>query len=872
MQHLYPFQERVLKEIAEGKNVILVIPTGGGKTRAALLPFLQSIGFGDHLLPGKALYAVPMRSLATQFLTTCRQIKEQELNADLFHEIEARYRRFGRKDLFSIQTGETPEDPQFEAMVTACTIDQLLASGLGVPYSLDSRRTNINVGAICGSYLILDEPHLYPLSDGGKSYKGALTTCLELLRLQHGLTRFVFMSATMSRKLVDRLCQMLDAVLVTVDEQEMVNLAKGRVRTWERSVQAMCADAILRTHQHCSLVVCNTVQRAQTTYLELEEAIQSSGRSIELRLLHSRFSDQDRQDQGKELPQLLGKEQWQQGSYQGKQDVIVVATQVVEVGLDISVETLHTEIAPVNSLIQRAGRCARFEQQRGRVIIYPIPLDDTGQPGSYRPYETRTCEATWQALKQFEGQIIGFREEQTLIDQVHTEDDLDLLARYEAHRDELQQDITKSLRTNQRGDAAELIRDVTQVQLLIHNQPDETITTEPWRWQRFSFHPNQLQGRHWQRLKARQDELGLEWMCKQAHLTTESQDEENQRKDVDSRQSATYQWDPVTGPDAVPDTLMLAMPNQLVTYDQKLGLVFLDGRLALPASWKERLSRQNYQSSRSERRPSFNTGEPTRMQSYEQHIGGLADAYYGAISHELAYTMRHLEHLMGLEAGCIDQAIQLAIATHDLGKLDEQWQRWARAWQHHLIAKTLEQKQWIAGYREPARGQFLAKTDYDFRSKEQREWQKELTEKRPPHACESVMVARSLLIDSLNIRGTNSANMPVLRAICYAIAHHHTTSAHEYGKTKISPDALEAIEAAFQTAQRGQNLQYDITRLNRTFEKGDLFPVNNSTGKYTHVEVSKDGAVLQETWLAFLLLRALRLADQRADTYVTHNK
>src|SRR5436309_714835 len=187
-----------------------------------------------------------MRVLATLFQSGCKEL-QRELKPELCLELEKTYRQFDGS-LYSLQTGETPEDPQFESMIVSCTIDQLLASALGVPYSIDSRKANINAGAIASSYLILDEPHLYPLSQGGRSYKGAFTTTIELLRLLKDLTRFIFMSATMSSKLVERLSQLLDAEVITVDDKELAVLTKERVRTWERSNSAMKAEDILSKH------------------------------------------------------------------------------------------------------------------------------------------------------------------------------------------------------------------------------------------------------------------------------------------------------------------------------------------------------------------------------------------------------------------------------------------------------------------------------------------------------------------------------------------------------------------------------------------------------------------------------------------------
>jgi len=297
----------------------------------------------------------------------------------------------------------------------------------------------------------------------------------------------------------------------------------------------------------------------------------------------------------------------------------------------------------------------------------------------------------------------------------------------------------------------------------------------------------------------------------------------------------------------------------VVTYDKDLGLVFLDGHIALPEAWRQRLEVQCYQSGLLPSKFAADDGVPTRMQSYRQHIGGLADAYHYVIRHELAYAMQHLEALMGLEEGTIDHAIQLAIATHDLGKLDAQWQRWARAWQRLLYAK----KQWSRPYQEQDPSFFFAKTDYDYRSNEQREWQKELSIKRPKHACESVMVGRKLILHSLGVASTASPNYAVARAVCSAVAHHHTPTAHDYGATNIPKGALAAVEEAFEVVRRGSGWNYELGRLARKFERGDLSPVN----ALTRPDVVSGPEKLRETWLAFLIVRALRLADQRADLY-----
>ena len=111
-------------------------------------------------------------------------------------------------------------------------------------------------------------------------------------------------------------------------------------------------------------MIMNTVGRAQEMFGQLRDRL-IDGEDMKLILLHSRFFKGDRSAKEQEVSRLFGKKA--EGS------AILVATQVVEAGLDISCEHLHTELGPMNALIQRAGRCACFEGEAGTVHIYPLP-------------------------------------------------------------------------------------------------------------------------------------------------------------------------------------------------------------------------------------------------------------------------------------------------------------------------------------------------------------------------------------------------------------------------------------------------------------------------------------------------------------------
>jgi CRISPR-associated endonuclease/helicase Cas3 len=853
-----PFQKKVRGHLLRGAKVILQAPTGVGKTRAALAPFVQNLASAGHALPHTCLYATPLRVLATQFYQEYMPRMDgidQHKGTDYLRQ----YQRLGRP-LTSIQTGEQPDDPKLESLLTFCTIDQLLASFLSVPYSIGRRSANLNVGAVLGSYLVLDEFHLYPLLHEGESCFGARTTALVMLALLRGITPFTLMTATFSSKLLERLKELLHAEVVIVDNEEELNdIAQGRRRYFEVAGTAMSAEAILARHEGCSLVICNTVLRAQRMYWEIRELAHRLG--IEVVLLHSRLTDADRISRSKKIMREFGpapdtwsgdeRYGWKDGRYYGK-NLIVVATQVVEVGLDISVQTLHTEIAPASSLIQRAGRCARFAQQEGRVIVYDLPTEN-GKPVTTLPYDKKLCDATFAALGQLDlTQPVGFREEQKLIDAVHTAEDLDLIERFARRRDEIEKLIFSSFKEPSTSVISTLIRDVAQVQVLIHDDPQQAITTEPWRWQSFALHPATLAA-HLPAFEEQRDVLGADWICKEASAYETEQDAEG-----DSRQVTRYKWDdlPFSPGQRVRErqlraALMVALPNQFATYHKELGFVLRDERLPIPWTTYQSTPREGDQKGRSK-------PPPIKQQCYRQHIEGLVHAYNTGIAQHIAYAAQRLEALLALPAGSIDHALRLALACHDLGKLSEKWQQWAWEWQRLLYEREGRQP-----YQHDA-AFFFAKTDFDS-STRQREWQRDMQTKRPNHACESVALGYALIAGSLGIAAPGSVCIPLWRAVCGAIAHHHTPTAHESAELQLKAGAAEAIREALEAARQNLPWSYDLAQIRTEPQSGfDLAPANG-TPFITRPE--RGQLQERETWLYFLIVRALRLADQRADDF-----
>jgi CRISPR-associated endonuclease/helicase Cas3 len=138
------FQVDTARRLLEGENLVLVSPTGSGKSWAALLAFIYArrhgIPFADRLI-----YAFPLRTLTTAlYLQYGKYLKQENLKATL--------------QIGGMERGEG--DPFFEGDIIFTTMDQLLSGYIGVPVCLPRRLANMPAGALIGSCVVFDEFHL----------------------------------------------------------------------------------------------------------------------------------------------------------------------------------------------------------------------------------------------------------------------------------------------------------------------------------------------------------------------------------------------------------------------------------------------------------------------------------------------------------------------------------------------------------------------------------------------------------------------------------------------------------------------------------------------------------------------------------------
>lgn len=156
------------------------------------------------------------------------------------------------------------------------------------------------------------------------------------------------------------------------------------------------------------LVACNLVDRAQNVYDQLSRRLAPKGIAVEL--MHGRFNVRDRLTKEQLVRDAAGSKSQQ------RRAIVLVATQVVEVSLDIDLDTIYSDPAPLEALVQRFGRVNRRRQQASLAPVYVFRQPDDGQ----KIYDEALVRATLQILEREKGNPIDESAIGNWLDEIYT--------------------------------------------------------------------------------------------------------------------------------------------------------------------------------------------------------------------------------------------------------------------------------------------------------------------------------------------------------------------------------------------------------------------------------------------------------------------
>jgi CRISPR-associated endonuclease/helicase Cas3 len=386
----YPYQGRFAE--ADTLTHLLRAPTGAGKTAAAILGWLWRL-LKRPGTPRRLVYCLPMRVLVEQSRQEAEKWTGELLESGLLEKEVAVHVLMGGVEAEKWYL--YPEEP----VILIGTQDMLLSRALNRGYAASRFHWPIEFGLLNNDCLwVFDEPQL--MGSG-------VSTSAQLAGLREALGTFgwcpsVWMSATLEPGWLDTVDfrGKFNGGPLELDEEDYAPRRPLYKRMTARKTLARLgvtatkdgkdvAASVVKVHEKGTqtLVVLNTVERAKAVYAAIRK---DKTAPKDVLLVHSRFRPNERETLNVQLRQPAA-------------DRIIVATQVVEAGVDISARTLITELAPWAGLVQRIGRCNRTGDD-GPGSVFWIDLDTDKQAA---PYGAANLTFARQHLEKLEGEDVS---------------------------------------------------------------------------------------------------------------------------------------------------------------------------------------------------------------------------------------------------------------------------------------------------------------------------------------------------------------------------------------------------------------------------------------------------------------------------------
>jgi len=371
----YSYQE---KARSISGNLLIQLPTGGGKTEASLFWLAGSES-------NKLFYTLPTVTTVDAMRRRFEDIFGKQYVSFSHHLLEISLieeERLNKSELFVQKYLLRP--------VAVTTIDRILLN------LMNYKRYTVSEVMLNNATLIIDEIHSYsPFTFS------LIIEALRYLKEYHN-TKICVMSATLPQLIKNFILDLYekDKTIISplLSKKETEEIYKNKKRTKVeplykgKTIEENVPSLIVRLlkEERKILIVVNTVSKAQEIFEILEKMKRKKQIQTQLILFHSRFTYGDRYKKLKELENL---ERLLNKNY--KEKLILVATQIVEVSLDIDFDVLITEIAPIDAIVQRAGRVNRKgEKGRGSVYVFDVKDEENG----YLPYKKEQIRCTRELL------------------------------------------------------------------------------------------------------------------------------------------------------------------------------------------------------------------------------------------------------------------------------------------------------------------------------------------------------------------------------------------------------------------------------------------------------------------------------------------
>ncbi|PWB54533.1 MAG: CRISPR-associated helicase/endonuclease Cas3 [Candidatus Methanoperedenaceae archaeon] len=390
---------------------LLFAPCGRGKTETALIWALKAM---KKYQRNKIIFALPTQITSNAMWERFCELfgegntKEEKIDSGkkyvgLFHgksfiklKGEKKNEKEDEEDLTSEDLdeirGENFKGNVFFKPITVTTIDHLIYS-----FIHGFSQADFTFGNLQNAIIVFDEVHYYE-----KSTLDHLATLFKILKEMK--IPNLLMSGTLPDFFVKEVKQINSDYQGPYTDNEglffepfKLDISKEKLVTKKETNKEIIDEIIENYHKGLvQFIILNTIQRSTSIYDALITYLPQSEDYERIILHHSQFTYQDRSDKERDILQRINKEKLR--------PFILVATQVIEISLDISCDIMYTELAPGDALGQRGGRLNR----KGRTwksngfdhmmkIFMPEELDEDDP--KKKPYDSALLQKTMEVMK-----------------------------------------------------------------------------------------------------------------------------------------------------------------------------------------------------------------------------------------------------------------------------------------------------------------------------------------------------------------------------------------------------------------------------------------------------------------------------------------
>lgn len=404
-------------------SAIMIAPTGSGKTEAAFLWAVQQM---THQPAARLFYTLPYQASMNAMY---QRIGQRYYDLDDPAELTDPQRnsfvtiQHSRARLAFYQTMMAGEEGDARAARLSADVLRNLARLNYFPIQVFSPYQMLKAAYSLKGYeaLLVDYTNALFIFDEIHAYEAkrlALIISMMGWLREHFGARFLVMTATLPPTVRDALIQALaisEDGIITADDADFQAAQRHTVHlragTLLDDIDAIRAR--IELGDEAVMICCNRVATAQAVY----DALRGSVPDADLMLLHSRFNGRDRGVREGRLAEKVGVRRDKTRPF------VLVATQVVEVSLDVDFDTLYSEPAPLEALLQRFGRVNRGRSARALcpVTIYDAPCNPNDSQKPYLPYDEMLVRAGIDVLRRHcDGRAIDEAQVTAMLGEIYT--------------------------------------------------------------------------------------------------------------------------------------------------------------------------------------------------------------------------------------------------------------------------------------------------------------------------------------------------------------------------------------------------------------------------------------------------------------------